>query len=113
MEQTNSTDAGYNAVTAGVVAELESICGPAHVLFGDPDRLRDSGHDEVAGAQYAHLPDVVVLPDSALQISHILRLANRSRIPVTPRGAGSGLSGGAVPRFGGILLSTERLNRIL
>ena len=113
MENSKPTPPSYNAVTREVVAELESICGPSHVLFGDPDRLRDYGHDEVAGSQYAHLPDVVVLPDSALQISHILRLANRARIPVTPRGAGSGLSGGAVPRFGGILLSTERLNRIL
>ena len=42
-----------------------------------------------------------------------MKLANREKIPVTPRGAGSGLSGGAVPAFGGILLSTERLNRVL
>jgi len=59
------------------------------------------------------MPDVVVRPDGAAQIAEIMRLANRERIPVTPRGAGSGLSGGAVPVFGGILLSLERMNRIL
>jgi glycolate oxidase len=55
----------------------------------------------------------VVKPESAAEIATIMRLANEERIPVTPRGAGSGLSGGAVPVYGGILLSLERMNRIL
>jgi glycolate oxidase len=59
------------------------------------------------------MPEVVVKPDSAEEISAILRLANRERIPVTPRGAGSGLSCGAVPVYGGIVLSLERMNRVL
>ena len=59
------------------------------------------------------MPDVVVKPESAQQIADIVKLANEKKIPVTPRGAGSGLSGGAVPIYGGILLSVERMNRIL
>jgi glycolate oxidase len=59
------------------------------------------------------MPEVVVKPGSAREIAEIVRLANERRIPVTPRGAGSGLSGGAVPLYGGILLSVERMNKIL
>jgi glycolate oxidase len=59
------------------------------------------------------MPEAVVKPETAQQVSQILKLANRERIPVTPRGAGSGLSCGAVPIYGGIVLSVERMNRIL
>jgi glycolate oxidase len=103
----------YNPVTPGIVAELTGIVGPANVIFGDPDRLEAYSHDEVADKHYAHMPEVVVRPDSAEQIAAIMKLANRERIPVTPRGAGSGLSGGAVPLHGGIVLLCDRMNRIL
>ncbi len=103
----------YAPVTADIVSQLEAIVGKANVIFADPERMQDYSHDEVAGAEYAHMPDVVVKPNRAAEISEIMKLANRERIPVTPRGAGSGLSGGAVPVFGGILLSVERMSRIL
>lgn len=112
MTQGKAHTGNYGAVTAAVVAELGEIVGPRYVL-DDAERLEPYAHDEVAGAEYAHLPEVVVKPDGAEQVSAILRLANRERIPVTPRGAGSGLSCGAVPVYGGILLSLERMNRIL
>jgi len=100
-------------VTAAIVGQLRHIVGEKQVLYQDPDRMLDYGHDEVAGAEYVHMPDVVVKPKTAQEIAEIVRLANRERIPITPRGAGSGLSGGAVPIFGGILVSLERMNRIL
>jgi glycolate oxidase len=103
----------YKPLTVDIVDELRAIAGERNVLYGDPQRLEPYAHDEVAGAEYAHLPDVVVRPDGAAEIAAILRLANRERVPVTPRGAGSGLSCGAVPVCGGILLSLERMNRIL
>jgi glycolate oxidase len=87
--------------------------GQKNVIYGQPDRMLAYGHDEVAGEEHAHLPEVVVKPDGAAEISAILRLANEARVPVTPRGAGSGLSGGAVPVYGGILLSLERMDRIV
>jgi glycolate oxidase len=59
------------------------------------------------------MPDAVVKPETAAQVAAIMRLANRERIPVTPRGGGTGLSGGAVPVHGGVVLSVERMNRIL
>jgi glycolate oxidase len=103
----------YQPVTTVVVAELRAIVGASNLLYGEPERMLDYAHDETHGAQYAHMPEVVVKPGGASEISRILCLANRERIPVTPRGAGSGLSGGAVPAFGGIVLSLERMNRIL
>src|SRR4030042_1169905 len=68
-------------------------------------------HDEVAGLRAE--PEIVVRAASAQQVSEIFRLAQRERVPVTPRGAGYGLSGGAVPTQGGIVLSLERMKRIL
>jgi glycolate oxidase len=103
----------YGTVTPQIVAELAAIVGPQATIHGQPDRLWPYAHDEVAGEEHAHLPDVVVKPETAAQVAAILRLANRERIPVTPRGGGTGLSGGAVPVRGGIVLSVERLNHIL
>ena len=58
-------------------------------------------------------PDVVVFPTTAEQVSLIMKLATAQKIPVTPRGAGSNVSGGSVPVSGGIVLCTTRMNRIL
>ena len=102
----------YNRVTEAIVSELAEIVGEG-ALITDPERMEPYSHDEVAEPEYAAMPEVVVRPRTAEEISKIMKLANREKIPVTPRGAGSGLSGGAVPIYGGILLSVERLNEIL
>lgn len=64
-------------------------------------------------AEWKHLPEVVVKPSGATEVSGVIELANRELIPVTPRGAGTGLAAGAVPMLGGIVLSLENMNRIL
>jgi glycolate oxidase len=58
-------------------------------------------------------PEVIVMPVNTKMVSHVLKFANKHKIPVTPRGAGTGLSGGAIPIYGGILLSLEKMDRIL
>ena len=103
----------YNKVTPEIAAELQKIIGERYVIFGEPEKMEMYAHDEIADKGYAHMPDVVVKPRTAVEISEIMKLANRESIPVTPRGAGSGLSGGAVPVYGGIVLSVERMNQIL
>lgn len=103
----------YRPVTAEIVAELSAIVGERHTIYDDVERMEIYSHDEVAEPEYAQMPEVVVRPDGAAEVAAILSLANRERIPVTPRGAGSGLSCGAVPVFGGILLTLERMNRII
>jgi glycolate oxidase len=102
----------YRPVTPAILAELETIVGRAGVIT-DRERLEAYSHDETPREQYGHMPEVVLAPASAEQVAAIIRLANRERIPVTPRGAGSGLSGGAIPVHGGMVLSSEKLNRVL
>ncbi|AAM23522.1 glycolate oxidase [Caldanaerobacter subterraneus subsp. tengcongensis MB4] len=103
----------YNKLTNEIVEELKKIVGTNNVIYDDPDALEAYSHDEVAEKHYAHMPEAVVKPSSAEEIARIMKLANKYKIPITPRGAGSGLSGGAVPVYGGIVLSVERMNRIL
>lgn len=109
----SSECAQYSKVNPAVVKQLKAIVGGKHVIFGQADRLEPFSHDEVAERRYAHLPECVVRPGSAAEIAAIMKLANRERIAVTPRGAGSGLSGGAVPIHGGIVLLCDRMNRVI
>ena len=92
-----------------IIKELQAIVGTANVATDKADLICYS-YD---ATQQQYLPDVVVHPASAEEIGNIMRLANRELIPVFPRGAGSGFSGGSLPTRGGIVLTTERMNRIL
>jgi len=88
---------------------LLELLGPARCLLALEDRLpyaQDASH-------FHHAPDVVALPETTQEVAAILRLANELRMPVTPRGAGSGLTGGAVPCHGGVTLSLDRMDRVL
>lgn len=100
----------YNRIGDDSLQILESIVGPANVIT-QRDELTPYTHDETPEVE--GWPEVVVKAGSTEEISAILKLANSRRVPVTPRGGGQGLSGGAVPTCGGIVLSTERMNRIL
>ncbi|MBV9961894.1 MAG: FAD-binding protein [Parafilimonas sp.] len=97
-------------ITNGLINQLQNICGNANVFF-DVESLHHYGHDETEKLLYP--PDVVVKPTSTKEISQILKYCNENLIPVTPRGAGTGLSGGAIPQNGGVVISTEKLNTIL
>ncbi len=99
-------------IDANQRAELVAICGADHVR-DDEATLRRHSSDQVAEERYAAAPAVVVFPADAAEVAAVVRLANRHRIPVTPRGGGSGLSGGAVPMHGGIVLAMGRMNQIL
>ena len=89
--------------------ELEKIVGQQRVSDADLDRVC---HSYDATKQRA-MPDVVIKPSSAQEVSEILKLANERGIPVYPRGAASGLTGGAVPLHGGIALDMTQMNRII
>lgn len=89
---------------------FQHICGEKYVLV-DEETLHHYSHDETEDLHF--LPDLVIKPGSAEEISSILKVCNQYKIPVTPRGAGTGLSGGALPHLGGVLLSVERLNKII
>jgi glycolate oxidase len=89
---------------------LEDIVGEKFVLRDD-ENLDKYSRDETMGLQA--FPDLVVKAGGAREVSETLRLAGRHRIPVTPRGLGTGLSGGCVPSRGGIVLSMERMNQVI
>ncbi len=97
-------------VSVDVVRKLEAIVGKEHIILDKEKRL-DYGHDETE--DYSFLPDVVVKPRTPEEISAILKICNEHLIPITPRGAGTGLAGSALPVQKGIILSMERFNSIL
>jgi glycolate oxidase len=92
------------------IAAFKKILGEQFVL-SDKESLNHYSHDETEDLHY--FPEIVLKPRTAEEISAILKICNKEKIPVTPRGAGTGLSGGALPHLGGVLLSTERMNSIL
>lgn len=100
----------FPPVTPALVERLRAVVGADHVRLGVEERLR-YGHDETEDLVYP--PEVVVRPASTAQVSAVLAACHAAGVPVTPRGAGSGLSGGALPVFGGVLLTLERMDRIL
>jgi glycolate oxidase len=101
----------FKKVNEKIIDELMKICGENDVLT-DYEDLEKYAQDE-SGKFYSHIPEVVVRPKSNIEISKILKIANENLIPVTPRGAGSGLAGGAIPIYGGIVISMEKINQIL
>jgi len=91
---------------------LRGIVGSTQVWV-EPEKLEAYSHDETDAKTYGHMPDAVVFPKTVEEVSAIVKLANRYRVPLIPRGAGSGLSGGAIPHQGGVVVSLERMNRLL
>lgn len=92
-----------------IIQKLKAIVGPDNMATERQDLLCYS-YD---ATQMEFLPDAVVYPANADEVSRVLKLANAERFPVFPRGAGSGFSGGSLPKGGGVVLVTTRMNRIL
>ena len=101
----------YNKLTPALAEELRQLLGEKRFQYGEGVKEAYS-HDEMP-IYGKHLPEAVCLVESTEEVSAIMKLCSRERIPVTVRGAGTGLVGGCVPIHGGIVLSTERMNKIL
>ena len=100
----------YSELDEKILTRLREIVGADNVLLSAEDTDAYS-HDEVA--ELRHEPEAVAKVETVQQISEILKLAREAHFPVTPRGAGQGLSGGAVPVLGGLVMTMEKMNRIL
>ncbi len=100
----------FQKITPTDLAAFAAIVGEMHVLQ-DLENLDRYSHDYTEDFKFA--PDVVLKPGNAEEIAGILRHCNARLIPVTPAGARTGLSGGMLPVCGGVVLATDRLNRIL
>lgn len=96
-------------------SQLRALSKLQKLLPSGELQLQESVREKYSGDKWfaAQLPDAVALPRSTESVSRLLQFATRHRIPVTPRGAGYGYVGGCVPVKGGIVLSVERMNRIL
>jgi glycolate oxidase len=100
----------FNKLSQPIIESFQQLLGSQYVLF-DPESLLAYGHDETEDLSFP--PEVVLKPGTAEEISAILKICNRERIPVTPIGARTGLSGGSLSIFGGVGLSMERFNKII
>src|SRR5690242_5785438 len=89
-----------------LISTLKEISGDQYV-FTDAASLEEYGKDQTLDFSYAF--DVLIKPGSANEIARIMRTCGQLGIPVTPRGGGSGVTGGALPVYGGLVLSMERL----
>jgi len=96
-------------IAKSIIKDLTRIVGKENILADLKDLLAYS-YDATMRQE---MPDVIVFPRSTEQVSAIMKLAHREKIPVVPRGAGTNLSGGTIPLKGGIILETSRMNRIL
>lgn len=103
---------GETAVPAEISGALVAIVGADHVIAGDAPEAADYAHDEsLTGEPQA--PAFVVRPSNSAETSELLKLATAEGFPVTARGSGSGLAGAAVAPAGGVVISFERMNKIL
>ncbi|MBN1276425.1 MAG: FAD-binding protein [Deltaproteobacteria bacterium] len=92
-----------------ILDKISDIVGARH-LITDQDAMHEYGSD---ATKLEFRPDAVVFPGNSREVSDIMRLATSAFFPVVPRGAGSGMSGGALPVMGGLVMSMDRFNRIL
>ena len=100
----------FNKISSEFVEAVSAII-PKHQIFFDQESLSQYGHDETEDLNFP--PEIVIKPESTANVSEILKLCYQFKIPVTPQGARTGLSGGALPVMGGVALSLEKLNNIV
>lgn len=102
----------YNPITPAILEQLQQTVGEEYTLI-QQQITEEYAHDAATKNDKPQYPEVVILPKNSEEIAKIIKLANQYLIPVTPRGGGSGLAGGAVALYGGILLDLARMNKII
>jgi glycolate oxidase len=100
----------FTPINQKIIKDLSKISGD-HNVFTDQESIFKYSKDETEDLSF--YPDVVIKPKNVMEISAILKYCNEHHIPVTPRGGGTGLSGGALPVHGGVVLTLERFNKII
>ncbi len=100
----------YKKLDSGILKKLKEIVGEKNV-FTSPEDKEAYSHDEVA--ELRSEPEAVVKVHTTEEVARIMKLAQAENFPVTPRGGGQGLSGGAVPVHGGVVLSLEKMDKII
>ena len=101
-----------NKVTKELIEQLKKIVGEKYV-YTDEDKLEPYSHDEVTDPHYMKKAEVVVLPATTEEVSQVVKLCYDNDVVMVPRAAGTGLAAGAVAIFGGVIISIERMNKII
>ncbi len=101
----------YGCVNKGVISKLIEICGEGKVLTDDFHLICYASDFYKPSPKI--MPSVVVLPEKPGQVSEVVKVANKNRIPLTPVGGLTGISGGAVPKLGGIVVDLRKLDKII
>lgn len=101
----------YKQISEQTIKDLQAIVGKKNILL-DEAKKAQYAYDECS-IDWDYMPEVVVEPESTMEISQIMQLANQRKFPIYPRGAGAEETGGCVPVYGGAVLSLERMNKIL
>lgn len=99
----------YNQLTPEIIGKIQNVSD--HVYTGE-DISPDYARDEMP-IYGTRMPDLVVQPRSTEEVAAVMKICYENNIPVTPRGAGTGLAGGAVPLFGGVIMDISKMNRIV
>lgn len=110
IESKDSVSMTFAEVLPPLLLEFEKIVGSSYMIVDESQRFNYS-HDETE--DYSFLPDVVLKPGTTEEVSAILKICNEKNVPITPRGGGTGLSGGSLPIHKGVVISMERFNKIL
>lgn len=100
----------FNPITPEILAEIIKVTGSDHTFFEKDDLFRFS-HDETEDLHF--YPEVVALPKTAEEVSELVKICSNNQIAITPRGAGTSLSGGALPLHGGLVICMERMNNLI
>lgn len=101
----------YNNYDDNLKNALIDIVGEKNILI-EKDEMIDYSHDEFTSEEIRHYPDIVVKPGSTEEVSQVVKLCNEKKIPLTTRGAGTGLCGGCIPSLGGVVLSLENMKAV-
>ena len=98
----------YNQLTPEIIAQIKAV---SNNVFEGADINPDYAKDEMP-IYGTHMPDLAVQPRSTEEVAAVVKICYDNNIPVTPRGAGTGLAGGAVPLCGGVLIDLTKMNKI-
>jgi glycolate oxidase len=112
-QQTRQADATRRPLDPAVIEELRAALGAQYVLTEEWDRISYSYDASFASVLQPGVPDVVAQPDSTEEVAAVVKIAAAHRVPVVPRAGASAMTGGSVPRRGGITLDLRRMNRVL
>jgi len=110
MAHVKAIEVKESSIAEEIIEQFRKIVGDDYVMI-DLRSKEDYAHDKTE--DYFFMPDVVVKPRTPQEVSELLKICNARKIPVTPRGAGTGLAGGAIPVNRGLVISMERFNKIL